>query len=110
MVKGFDEAQKIGNAGFDSAMRSFGEVNRGFQAIAAEITDYTKKIFDDGSKTFEQIVAARSVEQVVDIQSAYARKAYEDYLAQVSKIGEMYAGLAKDVYRPFEQVASRAAA
>lgn len=109
MIKGFDDVQKITNTNFDVAMRSFGEVNRGFQAIAAEVTDYTKKAFEDGTRTFEQIVSAKSVEQVVDIQTAYAKKAYDDYVAQLSKLSEMYAGIAKDAYRPFEQVAAKAA-
>ena len=47
MLKGFEEFQKVGKDGFDATVRSFGEVNKGFQAIAAEITDYSKKAFED---------------------------------------------------------------
>ena len=47
MLKGFEEFQKVGKDGFDAAVRSFGEVNKGFQAIAAEVTDYSKKAFED---------------------------------------------------------------
>src|SRR6516164_2496746 len=38
-----EEFQRVGKHGFDAAASSFGEVNKGLQAIAAEITDYTKK-------------------------------------------------------------------
>ena len=33
MLKGFEEFQKVGKDGFDAAVRSFGEFNKGFQAI-----------------------------------------------------------------------------
>ena len=102
MLKGFEEFQKVGKDGFDAAVKSFGEMNKGFQAIAAEVTDYSKKAFEDGTRAFEQLIGAKSVEQAVEIQSAYAKKAYDSYVAEVSKLGEMYAGLARDAYKPVE--------
>jgi hypothetical protein len=107
MLKGFEEFQKVGKDGFDAAVKSFGEMNKGFQAIAAEVTDYSKKAFEDGTRAFEQLIGAKSVEQAVEIQSTYAKKAYDTYIAEMSKIGEMYAGLARDAYKPVETALSK---
>ena len=100
--EGFEQFQKVGKDGFDAAVRSFGEVNKGFQAIAAEFTDFSKKSFEDSTRAFEQLIGAKSVEQAVEIQSQFAKKAYDTYVAEVSKLGEMYVGLAKDAYKPVE--------
>ena len=97
-----EEFQRVGKDGFDAAVSSFGEANKGLQAIAAEVTDYSKKAFEDGTRAFEQLIGAKSVEQAVEIQSQYAKKAYDGYIAEVSKLGEMYAGLARDAYKPVE--------
>ena len=51
-----EEFQRVGKDGFDAAVRSFGEVNKGLQAIAAEVTDYSKKSFEDGTSAFEQLL------------------------------------------------------
>jgi phasin family protein len=102
MLKGFEEFQKVGKDGFDAAVRSFGEVNKGFQAIAAEVTDYSKKAFEDSTRAFEQLIGAKSIEQAIEIQSQYAKKAYDTYVAEMYKLGEMYVGLAKDAYKPVE--------
>jgi len=107
MLKGFEEFQKVGKDGFDAAVKSFGEMNKGFQAIAAEVTDYSKKAFEDSTRAFEQLLGAKSVEQAVEIQSQYAKKAYDTYMAEMSKIGEMYAGLARDAYKPVESAFAR---
>ena len=109
MLKGFEEFQKVGKDGFDAAVRSFGEVNKGFQAIAAEVTDYSKKAFEDSTRAFEQLIGAKSVEQAVEIQSQYTKKAYDTYMAEMSKIGEMYVGLAKDAYKPVEAALAKKA-
>ncbi len=110
MLKGFEEFQKVGKDGFDAAVRSFGEMNKGFQAIAAEVTDYSKKAFEDSTRAFEQLIGSKSIEQAVEIQSQYAKKAYETYMAEMSKLGEMYVGLAKDAYKPVEVAFAKKAA
>src|SRR3990170_6586487 len=90
-----EEFQKVGKDGFDATVRSFGEVNKGFQAITAKVTDYYKKAFEDGTRAFEQLIGAKSFEQVWEIQSQYAKKAFDAYIAHSSKLGEMYVDLAR---------------
>ncbi len=36
------------------------------------------------------------------MQTEYAKTAYEGFVAKASKIGELYADLAKETYKPFE--------
>jgi len=104
-----EEFQRVSKNGFDASVRSLGEVNKGFRAIAATVGDYSKKAFEDGTRAFEQLVAAKSFEQAWDIQSQYAKKAFDAYIAQASKLGEMYVELARNAYQPVEQVAGKTA-
>ena len=62
------------------------------------------------TRAFEQLVGAKSIEQAIEIQSQYAKKAYDTYIAEMSKLGEMYVGLAKDAYKPVEAALSKKAA
>ena len=103
-----EEFQRVGKDGFDAAVGSLGQVNKGLQAIAAEVTAYSKKAFEDGTRAFEQLLGAKSFDQVIDFQSQYAKKAYDTYVAELSKLGEMYAGLTRNVYKPVEEAAARA--
>jgi hypothetical protein len=103
-----DQVQRAGKNGFDAAVSSFAEANKGLQAIAAEITAYSKKTFEDGTRAFEQLLGAKSLGQVIEIQSQYARMVYEAHVAELSKLGEMYAGLTRNAYKPVEQAAAKA--
>jgi hypothetical protein len=105
-----EEFQRVGKDGFDAAVSSFGEVSKGFQAVAAEVTAYSKKAFEDGTRAFEQLLGAKSFEQVIGIQSQYAKQAYDTYIAELSKLGEMYVGLTRNAYKPDEQAAAKAGA
>ena len=104
MMKNFEDFQKLGHFNVDSAMKAFGEWNKGVQAIAAELTDYTKRSFEESTATFEKLLSAKSFEQAVEIQTGYAKRAYDEYMHQMSKIGGLYAGLAKEAYKPLEKV------
>ena len=104
MIKNFDDFQKLGQQNVDTAMKLFGEWNKGWQAIAAEMTEYTKRSFEESTATFEKLLTAKSLEQAIEIQSGFAKRAYDGYMHQVSKIGGMYAELAKEAYKPVERV------
>jgi hypothetical protein len=103
MIKNFEDFQKLGQQNVDTAMKMFGEWSKGWQAIATEMTDYTKRSFEEGTATVEKLMSARSFEQAVEIQTGYAKRAYDDYMHQVSKIGGLYAELAKEAYKPVEK-------
>ena len=55
------------------------------------------------------MIGAKSFEQALEIQSQYAKKAFDAYIAQSSKLGEMYVDLARNAYKPVEQVAAKTA-
>ena len=59
------------------------------------------------SRAFEQLAGAKSLESVVEIQSQYAKKAYDTWVAEASKLGEMYAAVARDAYKPVEKAVTK---
>ena len=102
-MKNIEDIQKFGQQNVDTAMKVFGEWNKGWQAIAAEMTDYSKRSFEEGTATFEKLLTSKSMEQALEIQSGYARRAYDGYMHQMTKIGGMYAELAKEAFKPVEK-------
>jgi hypothetical protein len=102
MINGFEDIQKLGQDNVDVALKSVGAVSKGFQAIAVEAADYSKRAFEAGSSAFEKLLAAPSLDKAVEVQSDFARTAYEGYVGQVTKVGTLVAEMAKDAYKPYE--------
>jgi hypothetical protein len=94
-------------SGFEAAKRSYSEINRGFQDVAAEITNFSKKRIESVVQAWEQFLRARSFGDIVDVQSRYAQRAYEDYASEMSKLGELYLGTARNVAKPVEETFRR---
>jgi phasin family protein len=109
-----DEANRIGQqaqervqSGFEAASRSFSEANRGFQAMAAEMTDFSKRRMEDVLQAWQQLLQARNFGDVVDAQTRYAQRAYEAYTSEVSKLGEMCLDTTRSAARSVEQTSRR---
>lgn len=102
MMKNLEDVQKLSKDQMDAAMKQFGTISKAAQAIAAEVADFTKTSFEQGSATMEKLVGAKSVEKALEIHSDYAKSAYEGFVAKATKIGELYADVAKEVYKPLE--------
>lgn len=108
MTQTFEDAGKFGKEFMDTGLKSFASLSKGFQAIAAEATEYSKKSFETGNAAIEKLVAAKSLEKAIEIQTDYAKQAYEGFVAQATKLGELYAEVAKDAYKPYESIVAKA--
>lgn len=97
-----EEFQNYGKEQFDAAVASAGTCTKNLQAIATAYTDYFKKSYEDGSAYLEKLAGVRSLDKAIEVQTDYARTAYETFVAETTKIGELYKDLAKETYKPFE--------
>ena len=101
------EFQKAAEGGFEAVSRSFSEANRGFQALAAEMMNYSKEAFDDAVRTWEQLIGVKSLDQAIEIQSPYAKRVYDKHMAELAKLGEMCIGVVRHTSKPVEESAKK---
>jgi hypothetical protein len=84
MLKNFEDMQKYGKDNVDATMKVWGQVSKGVQAIAAETADYSKKSFEEGSAALQKLLGAKSLQNAIEIQTAYAKTAYDGFVAQAA--------------------------
>jgi len=72
------------------------------QTIANAYGDYTKKSLQDTRSFVEKLMGVRSLDKAIEIQSEFARQAYETFVAESQKISELYSELAKQIFKPLE--------
>ncbi len=76
-------------------------------AIATEMTSYSKRSFENNTKAMEKLFGVKSLDKAIEVQSEYAKAMYEDYTAQVTKLGELCTDLAKEAFKPYEGLAAK---
>ena len=102
MLGNFEDAQKMGKTSMDTTMTSLGALSKTTQAIASEMADYSKRSFENSTKAAEKLFGVKSLDKAIEVQTEYAKAIFEDYTAQVTKVGKLYADFAKEAFKPFE--------
>lgn len=102
MMKSFDEIQTASKEGFEAFTASTAALTKGYQAVATEVADFSKKSFEKSTGHFEKAVAAKSFEKAVEVQQAFAKESFDATVAEFTKLGELYAAAAKSAFKPFE--------
>lgn len=108
MNQPFETVQKISQDSFGAALKAFDVASAGTKAIVVETADYAKKSFDQSASTFEKLVGVKSIGKAIEIQTNFAKSAYEGFVAQSTKTGELYTKLAQDSLAPFNALRSAA--
>jgi hypothetical protein len=107
MFTNFEDIQKLSKDHMEATTAAAASVTKGFQTIAAETTEYSKRSLESGSAYLEKLLGARKIEDAVQIQSDFAKTTYEGFVAQATRMGELYANLAREAFRPVESAFSK---
>jgi len=104
MMNSFNDMQKLSQSQIDQTMKLMTEWQKGWQALAMQCSDYSKRAFEDGTATLEKLMHAKSIEHALEIQTSYMKRAYDEYMHQLNKTNAFYASMAKDSYKPMERM------
>ena len=107
MAANLEEMQKLSKDHMDQLSTSAASVARGFQAIATETTDYSKRSLESTSSYMEKLFGIRSLDTAIQLQTEFAKSTVEGLVAQAGKIGEIYRDMAKEALRPVEAAMNR---
>jgi hypothetical protein len=97
-----------GNKQIDAAVAPANTLSIDFQTIAMAYSDYSKKSFEQTRAFVEKLSGVRSLDKAIEIQTEFARQAYETFVTESQKIRELYSGLAKQSFKPFEDLVAKA--
>jgi phasin family protein len=106
MVK-VEDIQQYGKEHFDTVVASAATLQTGFQAIASAYGDYTKKSFEDTKAFAEKLSGVKSLDKAIEVQTEYAKSAYETFVAESQKIAGLYSDLAKQTFKPLEGMVAK---
>ncbi|CAD7023427.1 phasin family protein [Pseudorhizobium endolithicum] len=94
----FDDASRKSSEVMEEMLKSYSEMAKGFQTIATEAGDYSRRSFQDMTSFMESLMSARGLEDAYQLQADYMKSSYDAFVAEAGKLSELYADLAKSAY------------
>src|SRR4051812_21374634 len=106
MVK-VEDIQQYGKEQFETAVASATTMQHGMQAIASAYGDYTKKSFEDTKSMVEKLSGVKSIDKALEVQTEFAKSAYETFVAESQKLAGVYSDPPKQTFKPFEGIIAK---
>jgi phasin family protein len=90
----------------EAVVASVTAATKGAEAVSAQAVAYTKKAVEGQVEQARALSSARSVQEVVELQSAYAKSALESYVAEMNRFSETLSAAVKESFRPLNERAT----
>ena len=108
MFMNFEAIQKFGKDQIEATTAATAELTKGLQTIATEATDYSKKSMASSKEHMEKLMAVKKLDEAMTLQTDFAKSAYEGFVAQLTKMTELYTSVAKEAFKPVEGIIAKA--
>ena len=102
-VAGLAELNAEGKKNLEAVVASAAAAQKGVEAISAQTVAYSKKSWEDGVAAAQSLAAARSVQELVELQTSWARSAAETYLSGVTRMTDVFTASVKDSFKPINE-------
>lgn len=76
---------------------------KGVEALSAEAMAYSKKAVEEQVAAAKSLSGAKSFQEAIELQTAYAKSALDAYIAGVSKMSDIMTASVKDSVKPLNE-------
>jgi hypothetical protein len=87
-------------------MTDFAPFQEKLTAIATAQTDYAKSAFEANKAYLEKLATLKAPDQALQLTTEHMKSAYETFVAESQKIGEMYKSFFTAAFKPMTSVPS----
>ena len=76
---------------------------KGAEALGAQAMAFSKAVFDTQVNAAKSLAGAKSVQEVVELQTSFAKTALETYMAEFAKMSDTVSASVKESMKPLNE-------
>ena len=102
VIAGYDTAVGYSKDTAEALIKSATIAGKGAETLHNEIYAYTKTSMENSIAAGKAILGAKSVHEAIEAQTDYAKSAFENYVAELSRFNQLFTATAKDSFAPLQ--------
>ncbi|MFC0632985.1 phasin family protein [Brevundimonas balnearis] len=102
-VAGMTELSTHGKKNLEAMVESATAAQRGAEALSQQALNYSKKTWEQNLSAAQSMAQARSVQELVELQTNFAKSSIETYLSEVTKMTDTLTASMKDSFKPINE-------
>ena len=98
-----NEVNAHGKRNLEAVVESVTAATRGAETLGAQALAFSKKNWEDGVAAAQSLGAAKSVQEVVEIQTNWAKSSLETYMTELNRWSDTVSASVKDTLKPLNE-------
>ena len=92
-----------GKQNLEAMVASAAAAQKGVETLSAQSVAFTKKSWEDGVAAAKSMTQARSIQELLELQTTWAKSATEAYLAEVTRATDVMTASVKNSFKPINE-------
>jgi phasin family protein len=101
-VKNYDQFLGYGKDTVEAYMKAANAAGKGVETLHNEFYAFSKQSVEDSISATKALLGTKSVHEALELQTDFAKSAFENYVSQVTKLGEIVSATAKETLEPIQ--------
>lgn len=102
-MNNYDDLVAFNQNTLDAFVASGTVVAKGFETLTKQYVSFASESFEEAIEAGKKIVAAKTVNEAVDMQTKLAKTAWEKAVAEGQKVTEISTGIFKEASAPISE-------
>ena len=98
-----NDANAHSKKNLEAVVASVTAATKGAEALGAQAMAFSKSNFESQVAAAKSLTSAKSVQEVVELQTAFAKTALETYIAEMGRMSETVSASVKDSMKPLNE-------
>jgi phasin family protein len=101
-IASYDNIVGYGKDTAEALIQSATVAGKGAETLHNEVYSYAKQSLEESIAAGKALIGAKSVHEAIEVQTGYAKAAFENYVAELSRFNQLLTGTAKDSFAPLK--------
>lgn len=99
-LSALNEVNTLSKGNVEAVVESLTAATKGAETVGAQALAFSKKNWEEAVSAAKTLSTAKSVQEVIELQSTYAKSAMEAYVAEVNQLTQTLSSSFKDTFKP----------
>jgi phasin family protein len=101
-AKGYDQLFSYGKQTMEAYLKAANAAGKGVESFHSEIFNFSKQAIEDNMAAAKALMASKSAHEAFELQTDFAKQAFDAYVGEATKLGEIVAATTKDAIEPLQ--------
>lgn len=101
-VKGYDQVLGFGKETVEAYLKAANVAGKGVEILQNEMYSFSKQSVEETLAVTRAVLGAKSVHEAIEIQSDFAKSAFDTYVGQINRMNEIMLSTTKEAFEPIQ--------